>query len=297
MTTGLLDRSPADAPSGRNVPRISGMWWKVAAGCWMTLSILAAFLYVRPAVQDGVPSFSMHGNGAKIIFFHVPCAWLACWGYVVASWFAAQHLVYLRRGASTSPSRAHWAPYLGLAAMAFLAGPGAVKAGALPALLGLAYCTWRPDARSDYASAVGMELGLVFAFLATVTGSIFSHNEWGAYWSWDPRQTSIVVILLIFAAYVVLRGAVIDPRVRGRVCAAYSLIAVVPALFLIWVLPRIVETLHSGPNQAVVGGGLGGGYKVVLWGLMLPAFFGLFAWMHDLGVRFKRVEERAERVV
>ena len=292
MASGLLDRPETDATAGVAPRSSTGSWWKVAAGVWMALGVAMAFLYMRPAV-----GFSMHGNGARIVVFHVPCAWLACWGYVVGAWYALQHLAFLQRGEPAGASRARWTPALAILALAFLAGPGAIKAGSLPFLVGLAWSTWRPDRTADARSAVAMELGLLFAALATVTGSIFSHNEWTSYWSWDPRQTSIVVILLIFAAYVVLRGAVIDPRTRGRVCAAYALVAVVPGLFLIWVLPRIVETLHSGPNQAVVGGGLGPTYRLVLWGFMLPAFMGLFAWLHDLGVRFKGLEERFRRAV
>ncbi len=282
MATG-----PRDNPAG-----LTGLWWKLLTGGWLALGILGAFLYAGAAA-----GFTMGGNGARIIFFHVPCAWLACWGYIVAAWQAAQHLVFLKRGPSEAPDRTRWIPALSLAALAFMAGPGPVKAGAMPFLLGIAWCTWRPGARSDFASAVAMELGLVFAALATVTGSIFSRNEWGAYWSWDQRQSSIVVILLIFAAYLVLRGAVIDERTRGRLCAAYALIAVAPGLFLVWALPRIAGfSAHEGANQAVVGGGLGPTYKLVLWAFMLPAFIGLFAWLHELGVRFKRLEERADRV-
>lgn len=238
-TTGTRARSAVGLP---------GLWWKLLCGLWTAGAILGAFLMVGPAVnRDGTPIFTMGGHGAKIIFFHVPCAWLATLAYIVGAIYAIKHLRAAR----------------GRVAM-----------------------------DSDLKCAAAMELGFLFAVLATVTGSIFSHNEWGAYWSWDPRQTSILVILLIFAAYIVLRGAIAEPEMRARLSSAYALVAVVPGLFLIWVLPRIVETLHSGPNKAVVGGGLSGNYRLVLYGLALPAFLMLFTWMFQLRVRALKLLER-----
>jgi heme exporter protein C len=147
---------------------------------------------------------------------------------------------------------------------------------------------------ADLKSAVSMELGLLFSFLAAVTGSIFAKNEWGAYWVWtDPRMVSILVIMLIYAAYLVLRGAIEDPDKRARLCAVYALVAVVPGLFLIWVLPRITQTLHEGANQGVVGGGLGGNVRIVLYTFVMPAFIGLFVWLFQLRLRLMRLESMA----
>jgi heme exporter protein C len=153
----------------------------------------------------------------------------------------------------------------------------------------------RRAAELDRKSATAMELGLVFAFLTTITGSIFSRLEWGAYWTWDPRQTSILINCLIFAAYVVLRGAITDPDNRARLSAAYAMVSVVPGIFLFVVLPRIMYTLHSGANDAIIKGGLGGNYRLVMYSLALPAFLALFAWMYQLRVRSMRLEARAER--
>lgn len=151
-----------------------------------------------------------------------------------------------------------------------------------------------PDAweRSDDRCQAAMEIGLLFSLLTTITGSIFSHLQWGSFWSWDPRQTSILVIMLLFAAYLVLRGAVADPRVKARLSSAYAVVAVVPGLFLIWVLPRIVNTLHGGANQAVTGGGLDAQYRLALYGLALPGFLGLFVWLMSLRTRVARMERR-----
>lgn len=246
MAPGQTIRRSEDgirSPNPVNYSKMRGLWWKLLTGIWMCLGILGAFLYVGPA-----QGFTMGGQGAKVIFFHVPCAWLASLAYVVGAWYAITVLVYQRRQ------------------------------------------EWTTSQDRDAKCAAAMELGLLFAFLATVTGSIFAHNEWGLYWNWDPRETTILIILLIFAAYMVLRGMISEPRARARLCSAYTLVASVTGLFLIWVLPRLLLTLH--PNSAVVGGGLSPNYRMVLYGFFLPSFVALFVWMIQLRVRLMKLEAR-----
>lgn len=145
---------------------------------------------------------------------------------------------------------------------------------------------------ADRGCATAMELGLLFSLLTTVTGSIFSRLQWGAFWSWDPRQTSILVIMFLFAAYLVLRGAVPDRQMKARLSSAYAILAVVPGLFLIWVLPRIVPTLHGEANQAVIGGGLDAQYRLVLYAFALPGLVCVCLWLQQLRMRLMKLEDR-----
>lgn len=109
----------------------------------------------------------------------------------------------------------------------------------------------RPE-HDDYALAAA-ECGFLFTVLATVTGMIFSQVVWGVYWNWDPRQTSIFVLLLIYAALFALRSAIDDLDRRRQLSAVYSLFAFVTVPFLIFVAPRLADsTLH--PNCAFIQG-------------------------------------------
>ncbi len=109
----------------------------------------------------------------------------------------------------------------------------------------------RPE-HDDYALAAA-EGGFLFTILATVTGMIFSQVVWGVYWNWDPRQTSIFVLLLIYAALFALRSAIDDVQRRRQLSAVYSLFAFVTVPFLIFVAPRLADsTLH--PNCAFIQG-------------------------------------------
>jgi heme exporter protein C len=112
---------------------------------------------------------------------------------------------------------------------------------------------WRGNPRHDDFALAAAECGFLFTALATVTGMIFSQVVWGVFWNWDPRQTSIFVLLLIYAALFALRAAIDDPARRRQLGAVYALFAFVTMPFLVFVAPRIADsTLH--PNCAFIQG-------------------------------------------
>lgn len=141
----------------------------------------------------------------------------------------------------------------------------------------------------DRKSGVAMELGFVFCILATVTGSVFAGSQWGSYWNWDPREISIVVMLLLYGAYLALRTALTEPRQRGKIAAVYVLIAIVPATFLIWVVPRIAGSLHP-PDTLAKPKNTSLDYKMVLYPSFI-AFHMLFTWLFQLRCRVLKVME------
>jgi heme exporter protein C len=146
---------------------------------------------------------------------------------------------------------------------------------------------------TDAKSGAAMELGLLFCILATITGSIFAGIQWGSFWNWDPRETSIVIMLLLYASYIVLRAALNGkPETRARLSAVYALVAVVPAQYLIWAVPRLlasnhpVNTLQDPANTSLT-------YKMVLYPSFL-AFFLVFVWLFQLRLRAGRLAARRE---
>ena len=153
---------------------------------------------------------------------------------------------------------------------------------------------WKRDLKFDDHAAAAAELGLLFCIAATITGSLWAHAMWGAYWNWDPRETSIFFLLLIYAAYLAFRGSMDDPARRARLSAIYSCIAFVAVPFLMFVVPRIYFSLHPDPIINARG-------KVdmdprIRWGFfsMLLAFTVLFYWMLSLRVRLGRFERKRE---
>lgn len=103
------------------------------------------------------------------------------------------------------------------------------------------------DACYDQKSAVAATLGLFFCLLATVSGAVFAKLTWGAYWNWDPRQTTIFILLLIYGAYLALRSSIVDEEQRARVSAVYALLSSITVPFLVFIIPRFYFSLHPEP--------------------------------------------------
>lgn len=142
----------------------------------------------------------------------------------------------------------------------------------------------------DAKASISAELGLLFSVLATVTGSLFAMEQWGTAWNWDPRETSIVILMLVYAAYFALRGAVEEKSKRARLSAAYALLAFPAMVFLIWVFPRIVESLHP-ENTLFSRSGLDTRYRVTLWGFF-AGLLAVYVWMFRMRLRLELLEAR-----
>jgi heme exporter protein C len=199
----------------------------MAAICW------GAFLYARPA-QNFV------GESSRIVFFHVPQAWVSTVAFFVAAWYSWRYLRKRR-------------------------------------------------IEDDDAAAAAARLGFLFCALATVTGSIFARVMWNSYWNWDPRETSIVLLLLVYGAYLGLRGALEDPERRATLSAAYALVAVVTVPFLVFAVPRMYQSLH--PDTVINTEGkvkMSSDIRLIFFSSMV-AFMGLFYWMWNLDRRVSRI--------
>ncbi|MEO8584560.1 MAG: cytochrome c biogenesis protein CcsA [Acidobacteriota bacterium] len=207
----------------------------MAAICW------GAFLYARPAQ-------SFVGESSRIVFFHVPQAWVSTLAFFVAAWYSWRYLKTRRL-------------------------------------------------EDDEAASAAARLGFLFCVLATVTGSIFARVMWNSYWNWDPRETSIVLLLLVYGAYLGLRGALEDPERRATLSAAYALVAVVTVPFLTFAVPRMYQSLH--PDTVINVRGkveMSSDIRLIFFSSMV-AFMGLFYWMWNLDRRVSRiVRERAGTV-
>lgn len=150
----------------------------------------------------------------------------------------------------------------------------------------------RGDIASDRRAAIAARLGLLFTILATVSGSIWAKVMWNSYWNWDPRQTSIVTLMLIYAAYLALRESIDDPERRGRLAAGYAILAVVTVPFLMFVVPRILQSLHPQPvvNAQMKREMNSRMFQVLM--ASLAGFTGLFFWIWALEDRIEELLER-----
>jgi heme exporter protein C len=152
----------------------------------------------------------------------------------------------------------------------------------------------------DDKAVVSAALGTLFAILATVTGMLWAKYNWGSYWNWDPRQTSILILILIYAAYFALRSAIDNEESKARLSSVYSIIAFVTVPFLIFILPRMSGGLHPGSAEDVNAGPVISQQQSALdsvmvysFGLSLLAFTLIFFWMLNIHIRYRYLKRKS----
>jgi heme exporter protein C len=138
----------------------------------------------------------------------------------------------------------------------------------------------------EYAKA-----GIVFGCLGVLTGSEWAGFTWGAFWSNDPKQLGAVVALLIYMAYMVLRNSMTDMDKRARISAVYNIFAFAMLFPTLWIIPRMVESLHPGgmgSNPAFDN--IDSGMRLIFWPAAVPGWTLLGVWMATLRVRLQIID-------
>lgn len=110
------------------------------------------------------------------------------------------------------------------------------------AVAGIIYLI-RSDRTWDIVGLSAVEIGLAFAFINIVTGSIWARPIWNTWWTWDPRLTTATVMELIYAAYLMLRAGIEDPDRRARFGAVYAILGFV-SVPLTFFSARLFRTIH-----------------------------------------------------
>ena len=161
-------------------------------------ALLLAGLYVGFLVA---PTDAQQGEAYRIIFIHVPAAWMSMFLYVVMAFWAA----------------------LGLAFNTRLSGM--------------------------MASALA-PTGALFTFIALWTGALWGRPTWGAYWVWDARLTSELILLFLYLGFMALQAAIDDPRRADRAGAVLAIVGVVN-IPIIYYSVQWWNTLHQGASVSL----------------------------------------------
>ncbi len=139
--------------------------------------------------------------------------------------------------------------------------------------------------------------GIVFGSLGVLTGSIWARWTWGAWWSNDPKQLGAIIALLIYLAYLVLRNSMTDLDKRARIGAVYNIFAFAMLFPTIWIIPRMVESLHPGGmgNPALDTRDIDARMRMIFYPAAVPGWTLLGVWITTLRVRLTLLAERLER--
>jgi len=109
------------------------------------------------------------------------------------------------------------------------------------------------DPLRDIRAWASAQVAILLGILGLATGSFWAHYTWyegtNIWWNFDPKQSMAAVQVLIYGAYFVLRNALDDSAKRARISAVYNVFAFVTVPFLLYVLPRQMESLHPGADQ------------------------------------------------
>ncbi|PNG27584.1 heme ABC transporter permease [Methylocella silvestris] len=209
----------------------------------LTGALLGVGLYLAWFVA---PADYQQGETVRIMYLHVPAAWLSMFIYVTMTFAALGSLV------------------------------------------------WRHPL-ADAAQKAAAPLGAGFTFLCLVTGSLWGKPMWGAWWVWDARLTSVLVLFLIYLALVALWRTIEDPGKAARAAAIFTLVGAVN----IPIIKFSVDwwnTLHQPASVFRLGGPAIAGS--MLWPLLVMAlaFTLLFLTLHIMAIRNEILRRRLRRL-
>jgi ABC-type transport system involved in cytochrome c biogenesis, permease component len=208
--------------------------------CFVSVAGIAFPIVQKPSAWYEFPLIPGLGENAKIIFFHVPTAWLTVVAFLMSTIYS---ISYLRK----------------------------------------------KNLDDDAKAYAAVQIGMVFCILATVTGAVWSKFAWGQYWSWDPRQTSIFALLLIYGALFALRSSIESEDKRASLSAVYSIIAFITVPFFIFIMPRIMKGLHPGSaddsNRGPIVDFKMNGNMLLVFFLSLIGFTILYYWIWKISYK------------
>ncbi len=187
------------------------------------------------------PAEKNMGDVYRIIYVHVPAAWVALVAFTIT--FVAS-LVYLFKS------------------------------------------SWKADALAEAST----EIGIYFAVLLIVLGSIWAKPTWGVYWTWDPRLTSAAILVFAYAGYMALRRFVDDPE-RRATWAAVSAIIISVDIPVVWFSVKWWRSIHQ-----VQSGGDAISHPLMKWALGINgfAFLFIFGWLLTMAYRTARRRQLSE---
>lgn len=138
-------------------------------------------------------------------------------------------------------------------------------------------------------------IGILFGILGLVSGMVWANFTWGEPWSNDPKQNASAISMLIYLAYFVLRGSIQDEQQRNRIAAVYNIFAFFLMIPLLFILPRLSDSLHpgNGGNPGFNAYDLDSNLRKVFYfaviGWSLLGF-----WIGSIAIRLSLIKQRIE---
>lgn len=107
------------------------------------------------------------------------------------------------------------------------------------------------DAKWDRLAVAGVEVGLTLSTVNLLTGIAWMRPIWNSWWLWDPRLTSAAIMVLTYAAYLMLRAGIENPDTRRRFASVYGILAITTVILTLVIIRIRPDTIHPvviGPS-------------------------------------------------
>lgn len=143
----------------------------------------------------------------------------------------------------------------------------------------------------DFVAVESVNVGVVFCIFGLLSGMLWANITWGDPWPNDPKLNSSAIASLMYLAYLVLRNALDEEQKRGKLSAIYNIFAFPIMLVLLFILPRLTDSLHpgNGGNPGFSGYDMTGTMQIVF----RPAALGwilMGLWIMNIRYRMRKLE-------
>ncbi len=148
---------------------------------------------------------------------------------------------------------------------------------------------------NDFKAVESANMGIIFGVFGLITGAIWAKFTWGEWWSNDPKQNAAAIGMFIYLAYFILRGSLEDENQKARISAVYNIFAFSALIPLLFILPRLTDSLHpgNGGNPGFNAYDLDSNLRLVFY----PAVLGwtlLGVWIIELRYRLRKISKQIE---
>lgn len=146
---------------------------------------------------------------------------------------------------------------------------------------------------NDILASEFARIGIVFGLIGISTGSMWARFTWGAWWVNDPKLNATSIALLIYLAYIVLRSSIENEEQKGRISAVYNIFAFAALIPLVFILPRLTDSLHpgNGGNPGFSSYDLDNRLRMVFYPAVL-AWSAMGLWLSSHRIRLKLLNEK-----
>jgi heme exporter protein C len=149
----------------------------------------------------------------------------------------------------------------------------------------------------DLIAVESVNTGIIFAFIGLASGMIWANYTWGSPWPNDPKLNSAAISTLMYLAYIVLRSSLDEEQKRAKISAIYNIFAFPVMVVLLFVLPRLTDSLHpgNGGNPGFGGYDLDNNMRLVFY----PAVIGwilISVWIMTIRYRIRLLENKRNQI-